>query len=74
MRQGQTMTTMTINTSRPPCFHDQSVRPELWQQALLGHTSRIVLDLHLEQVPGVMGRLVLALVPFSLLSWMFIAG
>lgn len=70
------MTTMSIDANRPVSIQDWSARPALWkqQQALFGCTSKRIVTWRIGQVPGVAGRFVLALVPFSLLSWMFIAG
>ena len=66
------MTTMSMNTTRLAIFADRTASsPALRIPAVRGQAMSPVIDWCVEHVPGIAGRFGLALVPFSLLAWMF---
>ncbi len=66
------MTTISMNTGRSAIFADRTAsRPAVRIPAVRTRTASPVVAWCIEHVPGVAGRFGLALVPFSLLAWMF---
>ncbi len=67
------MTTMSMNTARPAIFTGRApARPAVRTPSFRGRTTTsLLVDWCIERVPGIAGRFGLALVPFSLLAWMF---
>ena len=66
------MTTMSMNTARPVIFADRAAaRPTVRIPTFRPLATTPVVEWCIEHVPGIAGRFSLALVPFSLLTWMF---
>ena len=66
------MTTMSMNTTRSAIFADRpATRPAVRTPAARAQAISPVVAWCIGHVPGIVGRFGLALVPFSLLAWMF---
>ena len=66
------MNTMSMNTVRPMIFTGcVAARPAARTPTSRAWATSPVVVWCVERVPGIVGRFGLALVPFSLLTWMF---
>ena len=66
------MTSMSMNTSRSVIFVGRAPsRPAVRIPAARAQAPSPIVEWCVERAPGIVGRFGLALVPFSLLAWMF---